>query len=437
MSENTKHHKILMFHQAWLRPELEKLGHQVVTAGFGADRGFDFTLPDSAIELSQLIERLPFEPDRLIVFDDSSLQQIFGFESVNLPTVFYSVDTHHHSTWHRYFSALCSLTLVAQRQHIPELESVSQNVRWFPVWPLVLPTPAEKKEVIAVFRGTLDPSLHPERAKFFNDLSKVVAVDASTGDWVEPYSRALIVVNQVVGGDLNFRYFEALAAGALLITPRLYNGFSDLFIEGEDFVSYQPGSVSDAGEKIAYFLEHPEEALKIAASGRKKLLLKHTSQARANELSELLNSEFFASKNNVNLAAMLCLVPALIAHIYKLQSDNSILYLEECQRLLNCALEYDENFSDEFTRAGVLSVLLGLVELKQFEELELTARKLMERNFIDNTIGAIFVIASLLDRGRTDDAMEFASGISNEPSEFICSVPGLVAQVRESILSSI
>jgi spore maturation protein CgeB len=50
--------------------------------------------------------------------------------------------------------------------------------------------------------------------------------------------RATIVMNVRLGDDLNFRFFEALSCGALLLTRRQKDGHEILFKEGVHFAAF-------------------------------------------------------------------------------------------------------------------------------------------------------------------------------------------------------
>ncbi len=432
-----KNQNVLLINQPWLREELTALGFNVLTAGVGEGRGLDFPISDSGIQIEDLLKSLPVTPDRIVVFDDSSTLKIFGLERLKIPSIFYSVDAHHHSRWHRYLSSLFDLTLIAQRQHIPEFETESDNVKWFPLWPLRLPVPTKVREKIVSFRGNLRPDLHPERAKFFDKLKEIVPVDASLGDWVEPYSKALIVINQTVGGDLNFRNFEALAGGALLVTPRLNNGFSELFVEGEDYIAYEEGNAEEAGNKIKYYLENSTEAETIARRGREKLLAKHTSQARAEELANHLLELKPRGKESKNTAAMLSLLPTILAYKYHENNPNWERYLEEALSLLNQAIEEEEPLWEEYPSAGVFILLVILVETKRFFDLEEIGQRLLEEEKIDSIINVVFLVHALTNQKKNDEALALAKGYSDNPEEFIGSIPSLLSHVRDTVITSL
>lgn len=92
------------------------------------------------------------------------------------------------------------------------------------------------------------------------------------------YSQSRIVLNASINGDLNMRVFEAMAAGALLVTDRIENGLPKLFGEGEHYVGYS--SMDEAIEKITYFLSHENERATIAGRAQELVSMAHTYDRR-------------------------------------------------------------------------------------------------------------------------------------------------------------
>jgi O-antigen biosynthesis protein len=95
----------------------------------------------------------------------------------------------------------------------------------------------------------------------------------------EIYSRARIVINHALNNDLNMRVFEAMACGALLVTPRLHaNGQEELFQDRVHLVEYR--DEEEALELIRYYLDHPEEREAIAEAGYREVTAHHTYRQR-------------------------------------------------------------------------------------------------------------------------------------------------------------
>ncbi len=96
------------------------------------------------------------------------------------------------------------------------------------------------------------------------------------------YSRSKIVLNLPIGDDLNFRFFEALSCGALLITKRLNSGQEELFKEEIHYVAFD--DKHELLEKIEFYLENEEARMKIAEAGYETVKKSHTLILRVEEL---------------------------------------------------------------------------------------------------------------------------------------------------------
>jgi len=94
----------------------------------------------------------------------------------------------------------------------------------------------------------------------------------------EVYSRSKIVVNVAIGDDLNFRVFEGMATGAMVLTKRLETGQEELFEEGVHFTAFD--EQDELLEKAEYYLTHDDERIKIAKAGYDEFLANHTLSKR-------------------------------------------------------------------------------------------------------------------------------------------------------------
>lgn len=278
---------ILLLNQDWLAGELRALGHSIISAGLQTPH-LDVSIEDGPIAIGDLLRRLDFMPERIVYYDDSGLSWITGLEDCSIPKLFYSIDSHHHKQWHAPFGGLFDAVLTAHRDHLDDFLACNPASHWAPVWATLLPVPHEPKTIDACFRGSMDPRIHPERAQFFKKLQSYVSIDAGPGLWTEAYPQAKIVVNQSVAADLNFRIFEAMASGALLITPRIENGLLELFEEDRDIVLYDNGNAESAAKKINLYLADDQRRVDVARSGREKVLAFHTNGARAALIEKIL-----------------------------------------------------------------------------------------------------------------------------------------------------
>jgi spore maturation protein CgeB len=80
---------------------------------------------------------------------------------------------------------------------------------------------------------------------------------------------------------INLRIFEALAAGAFLLTDYC-DELTELFVVGEEIEVFR--SSAELVEKVEYYLANPEKRLEIARRGHQKFLELHTWDAKASIL---------------------------------------------------------------------------------------------------------------------------------------------------------
>ena len=66
-----------------------------------------------------------------------------------------------------------------------------------------------------------------------------------------------------------YRYTEVLAAGALLVAPRL-EGIERYFVSGVHYVGFE--TIEDASKKIEFYMKNPDELYKISAAGNARAL---------------------------------------------------------------------------------------------------------------------------------------------------------------------
>ena len=138
--------------------------------------------------------------------------------------------------------------------------------------------------------GQIAGPIYRKRAAWLPKLASTFR----TNDWSVPhsiegvagiYKRSRIVVN--IGRDdfpqdANLRVFEALASGALLLTP-LPNELTSLgFIPGEHFVGFR--DEAELHTLVQHYLDDEKARLRIAQAGRAATLQHHTYDNRVDAL---------------------------------------------------------------------------------------------------------------------------------------------------------
>lgn len=87
---------------------------------------------------------------------------------------------------------------------------------------------------------------------------------------------------------VNLRVFEALSAGAFLLTDYCEE-LAELFVVGEEIEVFR--SSAELVEKVEYYLANPEKRMQIAQRGYQKYLQLHTWDAKARYLAAKFNKD--------------------------------------------------------------------------------------------------------------------------------------------------
>lgn len=422
---------ILLWNQDWFAAELRAQGHTVTTMGYSSH--LDVALESPIIHIDTAIKRIPggVRPDLIIVHDNSAPIGLDGLESTDIKTIFYSVDTHHHCDLHVELAKVFDVTFVAQRDYMPAFEAAGINVHWLPLWVSREVTPIEPKEFGAVFVGTLNAKLNPDRVAFFEALQKAVPLVCKSGDWATIFDRSEIVINQTVKGDLNFRVFEAMGAGALLLTEKSPNGLFDIFKEGEHLVTYTKGDVQEAAERIRELLADKDRLRRIASRGRNEVMGKHRAEHR---LAEVLRVATAATKRpkNVKHVPLLVNFSALGRRLFKLNTAVALhayaLALKHAEESLQCG--------EMLTQTNGFYLVTASIRHDQLLQGDAGSRLLeaFAERFPDMVAFKLALIRAKLNAGRVTEAEEYArKHFPLEPRDVFKGAEDLIRQLLEEV----
>jgi hypothetical protein len=423
---------ILMVNHSWLAPELRARGHRVMTVGNGTPY-LDCSFESTEVCRDEILAALPasFHPDRIVYHDNSGVPWITDLEHFDVPKIFYSVDTHHHHEWHPLYGEIFNRVLVAQRSF---LSAFRRPAFWFPPWATVYLEPQEYKTIDVCFRGTMNVRLNAERVAFFERLASLLPVDAGSGDYTKVYPSAKIVVNQAVKNDLNFRVFEALMSGALLLTPADCDGLNELFHPGEDLAVYHSGSPEDAAEQIRYFLEHDEERRRIAAAGRAKVLEYHTGEQRTQQLERHLYE--IETEDDRSLLHH-CVAEAYLFAVFVLNQKVSAPHHRLLEAAVhNCIESLERNEDVDFERRLGFALVLGnKIRSEKLNEDEIRLFRRLHASNPKSLLVAMGLIDALLADGKHTEAAEMARRYADPPDSLLAQIPDLMAEARGNFWS--
>ena len=402
--------KILCFNQTWLADELRVLGHDVVTCGHTAE--FQFIIPPRVTDIKEILAGLgSFSPDVLLYLDDSLPALIVsGLDTCDIPSVFYSIDTHHHKIVHSFVAPLFDHVLVAQRDYLSCFRERGVAATWFPLWAPRIVEPSREKRFAAAFVGTLDANLSQQRLASFDALMKRIPIHVMQGRWCEVFPFADIVVNQTVKGDLNFRVFEAMMCGPVLLTERTSNGLLDIFKEGEHLVTYQPDDIEEVVEKVVLLHRSRQTMEEIAHAGREEILAHHTALHRAATLEQVLKT-VTKGRPDPRRHYISMVNSALINSLHQRRSA------ELCPHAASAALVAAEaglraQVRPSETETTFLISACGIFDkITESQAGEMLIERFQE-NIPENPLLALARINRLLERGESDQAKKVASELS-------------------------
>ncbi len=285
--------KILLLENLCLALAFKELGHDVLT--FSTNGGGDIKNSTIPIRIKEVLRGLPknWNPDLVLLTDDSSFPVILELENVGIPLAWYAIDSHIHLSWHRAYSAVFDFVFVAQKDFVPQYlrDSSRQIVSWLPVFaPFVPPSAPQTLKIHPLcFVGRLS-HLNPGRIHLLRSIQKKFPIHLATGEWVKVFQQSKMILNQCMANDLNFRTFEGIGSGSCLLTERITNGLEDLFQDRSHCVMYEKDNVEEILNLVDYYDAHEDEREAIAESGRSEILRAHMGIHRARTILQTVRS---------------------------------------------------------------------------------------------------------------------------------------------------
>lgn len=222
------------------------------------------------------------KPDILLAIDPFISAWPQWLPKLECPTAIYLIDVHQNFRVRELASRFFDHVFVAQRDYVSKFAHPS--VHWLPLAadPAVHTVHASERTLDVGFVGKLGPKAHPRRRVLESVLAQFATNELgrhySPLEMGRVYGSSKIVFNKSIGGDLNMRFFEGMASGALLITDRIENGIDEVASDGVHYIGYE--SINEAIEQVRYYLQHSERRLEISALGQEHILQNHTYKRR-------------------------------------------------------------------------------------------------------------------------------------------------------------
>jgi SAM-dependent methyltransferase/glycosyltransferase involved in cell wall biosynthesis len=226
------------------------------------------------------------EKDIDILFDIEGGSNTLDFtfkrfpKHITIPKAFWAIDTHQFLHLEKEKAKYFDVVLSAQRNVLPEFGKKSF---WMPAGASIYEQDYHvKRDINCAFIGSIVPVLHRERKVIIEYLKTQIQGfqhfnNVFLREKAKLASRIKIMVNQSLRNDINFRVFESMACGCMLITDKIkQNGFEDIFKDGEDLVTFE--TKEELKDKILYYLKNDEKREEIAKRGQEKVLTYFTHE---------------------------------------------------------------------------------------------------------------------------------------------------------------
>jgi hypothetical protein len=269
----------------------QRLGHRVFRFGPPAmptnrpdgtfvESGYSYTLP-----LEAIIAEAGFDPDLFLYIEPRGLIPR-GLEQAPFPTATILSDVHTNLAARLNLAAFFDHVFLYHRNYLRYFrEHPSTSVHWHPyACDLNLFYPDERVRDIDVgFVGSLR---HEDRKQIMSRIRERWIVNEhrfyTQSELPSLYRRSKIVLNLPLADDMNFRTFEAMSCGSLLLTRRIANGQEALFREGVHYVAFD--DEPELFRQIDYYLTNDIEREQIAAAGWQEIRKHHSLEQRCADL---------------------------------------------------------------------------------------------------------------------------------------------------------
>jgi len=270
------------------------IGVQVTFVGLGEAGCTGYGETTSIVDI---LAGLPTPPAFFLWVDPAGRYFPLGLEQCPIPTACYLVDVHL-GHWREAAARFFDVVFVAQQDYIPLLRRVvgHNQVYWLPL--AAAPDVHRNLGLDRVYEvGFVGNISRAHRQTARHRRLALLAERFKTNDFRrhyspiqvgEVYSQSKIVFNTSIAGDVTMRVFEGTAAGALVLTDPVQNGFAELFKPGQEVVVYQDDE--DLVARVQYYLEHSQEREAIASAGRTRTLAEHTYQHRVQTIIDRMTA---------------------------------------------------------------------------------------------------------------------------------------------------
>ena len=258
-----------------------ELGHEVLSLRPGP----------GLFALDSALAKQGFAPDLVVQQESLGPRTLLqGLKAFSCPKVFWSIDTHLNSFWQLPYGRLFDLVLTTQQSWVSRLTSQGlPRVAWLPWfgfehgW-----TPWSRRRFKTSFVGRVTGH-RPVRQAFATFLSQefgtTIHQELPFKDMVAVYADTLLVPNESILGEVNFRTFEAASCGCVVVCQRLGEDLEPLFEPGREILVYD--HVLELKQILSHALARPDRMRGIGAAARDRIHREHLPSHRAERVLDL------------------------------------------------------------------------------------------------------------------------------------------------------
>jgi hypothetical protein len=271
---------------------LQALGHRVTYVGLpcAGRPGYDNT-----VSIREILDASPEMPDLYLWIDPAGRYFPPGIEDLPIPTACYLIDVHL-GRWRPQVALFFDTVFVAQKDYVDTYRQAvgHEQVGWLPL--AAAPDVHRQHDLPRTYDvGFVGNLALAHRGTARARRLRLITERFRTNDFYrqytpeevgQVYSQSRLVFNTSIAGDVTMRLFEGTACGALVMTDSVANGLDELFHIGREIVVYRDDA--ELLGRIAYYLDHEEERVQIAAAGQRRTIAEHTYVHRAQAVVQIV-----------------------------------------------------------------------------------------------------------------------------------------------------
>jgi glycosyltransferase involved in cell wall biosynthesis len=246
-----------------------------------------------------------------------------GLEKLSMPKFAWLVDTHKKPDFHRALARDMDLTFFAMRGwgHVFETPCV-----WLPLHAdtrTYRPVACEREWDLC-FVGSqhwrADPILRIAEKHGLKVKLATTTGPREKSETAAIYARSKLVFNKHLTNDLNFRVFEAMACGRVLLTDAQWNGQYDFFEDGKHYVLYK--DERDLEEQILRYLRDDDARARVEREAAAVIEARHSTRARVRQLRDAIET-FLAARG----PAIATSAPAQVASVIQREPRRWLFFV--------------------------------------------------------------------------------------------------------------